>query len=165
MLGNQFKGKRYFYTSRALALVPIIVKALCASFCLYGNYAKNVGCKIMSMTKIISLCRNSEFQRLYRRGKSAVRPTLVMYAIKGRQGQIRLGITAGKKLGGAVERNRAKRRLRELFRLMQPDIKPNIDICIVARGRVLNAPYDKLFRDFKSALEELSLFKDEKTTD
>lgn len=118
-----------------------------------------------NMNKIISLCRNSEFQRLYRRGKSAVRPTVVMYAIKGRQGQIRLGITAGKKLGSAVSRNRAKRRLRELFRLIQPDIKSGIDICIVARGRVLNVPYDKLFKDFKSALEELSLFKNEKITD
>lgn len=134
-------------------------------FVYMGIMQKMSSVKFMTMTKIISLCRNSEFQRLYRRGMSAVRPTLVMYAIKGRQGQIRLGITAGKKLGGAVERNRAKRRLRELFRLMQPDIKPNIDICIVARGRVLNAASDKLFRDFKSALEELSLFKDEKTTD
>ena len=119
----------------------------------------------MTMNKIISLSRNSEFQRLYRRGKSAVRPTLVMYAIKGRQGQIRLGITAGKKIGGAVERNRAKRRLRELFRLMQPDIRLGTDICIVARGRVLDAPYDKLFKDFKSAIDELELLKDEEPID
>lgn len=110
------------------------------------------------MKKIISLCRNYEFQRLYRRGKSAVRPTLVMYAVSCRGQQIRLGITAGKKLGGAVQRNRAKRRLRELFRLMQPNIKTGYDICIVARTKVLTVPYAKLTADFKSAAEELGLF-------
>jgi len=111
------------------------------------------------MEKIISLCRNSEFQRLYRRGKSAVRPTLVMYAGKGRKEQIRLGITVGKKIGGAVCRNRAKRRIRELFRLTQTEIKRGNDICIVARGRILTAPYDKLCKDFKSALAELEMLE------
>lgn len=111
------------------------------------------------MKKIISLCKNYEFQRLYRKGSSAVRPTLVMYAAKGRNGQVRLGITAGKKIGGAVYRNRAKRRIRELFRITQHEFKGGTDICIVARGRILNAPYDKLERDFRSAAEELELFE------
>ena len=110
------------------------------------------------MKKIISLCRNYEFQRLYRRGKSAVRSTLVMYATETKGDKIRLGITAGKKIGGAVCRNRAKRRIRELFRITQDEFKSGTDICIVARGRILDVPYEKLVKDFRSAAEELELF-------
>lgn len=119
------------------------------------------------MKKIISLCKNYEFQRLYRRGKSSVKPTLVMYAARNKEERIRLGITAGKKIGGAVCRNRAKRRIRELFRITQDEFKLGVDICIVARGRILNAPYEKLVKDFRSAAEELSLFakKNEKAVD
>ncbi len=145
-----------------LRRMPIIAKTLCASFCLYSEIFK----VLMVMEKIISLCKNFEFQRLYRRGKSIVRPTLVMYCIKGKEGQTRLGITAGKKVGNAVCRNRAKRRLRELFRTVQKDIKPGFDICIVARNRILTASYDMLVRDFTSAATELKLYnKNEETTD
>lgn len=109
------------------------------------------------MTKITSLCRNSEFQRLYHRGKSAIRPTMVIYAAKSKS--LRLGITAGKKLGGAVCRNRGKRRIRELFRCYQPSLRENFDICIVARNRILNASSKKIEGDFVSAIKELDLFK------
>ena len=113
----------------------------------------------MNMKEIVSLCKNYEFQRLYRRGSSVVRPTLVMYAAKGQKGQIRLGITAGKKIGGAVCRNRAKRRIRELFRITQQEMKSGMDVCIVARGRVLDAPYEKLVKDFRGAARELGLLE------
>lgn len=115
---------------------------------------------LKAMNKITTLCRNSEFQRLYRKGKSAVRSTVVVYCTKGRRGKVRLGITAGKKIGGAVCRNRAKRRIRELFRIMQPRLKCGLDICIVARNRVLTAPYDKLVKDFTSAADELALWNE-----
>lgn len=109
------------------------------------------------MDKIISLCRNSEFQRLYRRGKSAVRPTMVMYKTKGKS--LRLGITAGKKIGGAVCRNRAKRRIRELFRIHQSEFMQGLDICIVARTRILSASADSVEADFMSAAAELGILK------
>ena len=79
--------------------------------------------------KIVSLDQNGQFQRLYRRGKSVVTPTMVVYALPNRMGRIRLGITAGKKVGGAVLRNRAKRRIRELFRTSLANIRPGTDIC------------------------------------
>ncbi len=109
------------------------------------------------MKKIVSLKRNSDFQRLYNRGKSAVKPTMVVYSGKGRKDMLRLGITATKKLGGAVSRNRAKRRIRELFRVKQEMFVSGRDICIVARSRILNAEYDKVCADFMSAAKELGL--------
>ncbi len=109
------------------------------------------------MKKIVSLTRNSDFQRLYKKGKSAVKPTMVVYSIKGRGKMVRLGITATKKLGSAVNRNRAKRRIRELFRVKQDEFVKGQDICIVARSRILSAEYDKVCADFMSAAEELNL--------
>ncbi len=110
--------------------------------------------------KITSLDQNRQFQRLYRKGKSAVTPTMVVYALPNRQKTCRLGITAGKKIGGAVERNRAKRRIRELFRLEQPSLKA-FDFCIVARSFTLSAPYHKLVRDFRHAMDTLEANIDE----
>ena len=114
--------------------------------------------------KIISLDQNGQFRRLYRRGKSVVTPTMVVYAIPNRQNLCRLGITAGKKVGGAVERNRAKRRIRELFRLEQPKLKGH-DFCIVARTFTVNAPYHKLVRDFSHAMNVLEARIDETALD
>lgn len=110
------------------------------------------------MSGFTSLCRNSDFQRLYRRGKSAVRSTMVMYAVCGKPKGLRLGITAGKKVGCAVERNRGKRRIRELFRTYAPEFKNGCDVVIVARARIVNAKAEKVKGDFLSAAKELGLF-------
>lgn len=83
------------------------------------------------------LKQNYEFHRLYRRGKSLVTPYFVVYFAKGRRGKTRLGITAAKKLGGAVERNRAKRVVTAAFRECLPEIAPGYDFVIVARTRIL----------------------------
>ncbi len=110
--------------------------------------------------KITSLDQNGQFRRLYRKGKSVVTPTMVVYALPNRQNLCRLGITAGKKVGGAVARNRAKRRIRELFRLEQPRLK-GYDFCIVARTFTVDAPYHKLVRDFTRAMDTLEARIDE----
>lgn len=114
--------------------------------------------------KIVSLNQNGQFRRLYHRGKSVVTPTMVIYVSKNRLGRNRLGITAGKKVGCAVERNRAKRRLRELFRISQEDLCQGFDFCIVARTYTGKAPYQKLLRDFRSAVGELGVWNHDKGT-
>ena len=58
------------------------------------------------------ICRNIEYARVYRRGKSYVAPQLVLYVCKNRLGRTRVGLTATKKIGGAVQRNRARRVMR-----------------------------------------------------
>ncbi|MBE5040205.1 ribonuclease P protein component [Ructibacterium gallinarum] len=115
--------------------------------------------------KIISLTQNAQFRRLYRRGKSVVLPTMVVYAAKNREGISRLGITAGKKVGGAVERNRAKRRIREIYRVFAPRLKTGYDFCIVARGFTVTAPHDRLVRDFCGAAEKLGVWEHEMAAD
>lgn len=77
------------------------------------------------------------FQRLYRQGKSHVTPYFVVYYKRNRLKTNRLGITATKKIGNAVERNRAKRVIREAYRLMEQKLPAGIDIVIVARKKTV----------------------------
>ena len=81
---------------------------------------------------------NYDFQRLYRRGKSFVSPSVVTYVRKLSGNRIRLGITASKKLGSAVARNRAKRVITAAFRGCLPRIRTGYDFVIVARTRILS---------------------------
>lgn len=84
------------------------------------------------------LKQNSDFRRIYGRGITYVTPAFVAYAFKNRRHSgMRIGITAGKKLGGAVQRNRAKRVITAAFASVSDKIKSGYDIVFVARTRIL----------------------------
>ena len=71
--------------------------------------------------------------------------------------KIRVGLTATKKIGGAVVRNRAKRRLREAARLLIPQHGlPGCDYVLIARSGVTARPWPRLLDDVKSALISLA---------
>ena len=70
---------------------------------------------------------------------------------------VRAGFTATKRIGGAVERNRAKRRMREAVRLLLPDhARPGCDYVFIARGGVTTRPWPRLLDDVKTALIRLA---------
>jgi ribonuclease P protein component len=70
---------------------------------------------------------------------------------------VRLGFTATRRIGGAVERNRAKRRLREAARATAPHCaRPGCDYVFIARGGVIARPWPRLLDDVKSALIRLA---------
>ena len=78
--------------------------------------------------------RNSEFGRVYARGKSYVNPALVLYVLKTRGRKTRVGLTATKKIGHAVQRNRARRVMKAAI---DEHLDQNIggyDLVFVARG-------------------------------
>ena len=78
---------------------------------------------------------------------------------------VRAGFTATKRVGGAVERNRAKRRLREAARLLLPQLaSPGFDYVFVARGGVTTRPWPRLLDDVKSALIRLAADRDRPAT-
>lgn len=87
------------------------------------------------MGQIVSLCKNHEFRRAYAKGKNYVSPVLVTYILKNRCRTLRVGITTSKKIGNAVQRNRARRVIREAFRDIPFQIRPGFDVVFVARGR------------------------------
>lgn len=107
-----------------------------------------------------SLCENNRFRALYARGKSAAAPSLVVYARKNRLKTIsRMGITCSVKLGGAVQRNRMRRRLREAYRLQESQFAPGYDIVIVARSRCMKCSFATLQRDMMELFSKLGLLK------
>jgi len=74
---------------------------------------------------------------------------------------VRAGFTATKRIGGAVERNRAKRRMREAARLLLPELaSPGFDYVFIARGGVIARPWPRLLDDVKSALIRLAADRD-----
>ena len=112
------------------------------------------------MEHTVSLKQNHEFRRMYAKGRSAVTPFLVVYCRPNRLGHNRLGVTVSTKLGGAVVRNRARRRLREVYRLSQPGMKQGYDIVIVARSRALKAPFPAMMDSFRRLCEKLGLWEE-----
>jgi len=105
--------------------------------------------------KVVSLKENRDFKRLYHRGQTVVGNCMVLYSQPNRLGFNRLGITASTKVGGAVQRNRARRRLRESFRLV--GLKQGFDIVIVARSRAVTAPFDMIQREMRTLFYKLKM--------
>lgn len=81
------------------------------------------------------LTHNSEFTRAYMRGKSFVHPHVVLYVNRNRLGHTRVGITASKKIGNAVTRNRARRVIRAALQQALPPDVGGYDLVFVARGQ------------------------------
>lgn len=103
--------------------------------------------------KIISITRNNDFRRLYRR-KAEVGPVLVSYAAKNRLGCHRVGITTSKKIGKAHDRNRARRVIREAYRLLSPSLTDRVgyDFVFVARVRTTLCSMQEVYRLMKKQL-------------
>lgn len=114
------------------------------------------------MTKITqklgTLRQRSEF--LYvRDGVYAARGAIVIQARANPAHQtIRFGVTATKKIGNAVVRNRAKRRLREIARTLLPTLgRPGHDYVLIARDRTPSRDWDQLLTDARRALQSEAL--------
>ena len=114
------------------------------------------------MKRSVTIKENYEFRRLYAKGASAVLPSVVVYCRKNGCAHNRLGVTVSTKLGHAVVRNRARRRLRELFRLSQNRMAQGWDVLQVARGRTARCPHSMLQRDYDRALAQLGLVQEDK---
>ena len=103
-----------------------------------------------------SLKLNHIFRRLYRTNGYAD-GYMVLYARRNRTDTNRVGITVGKKLGKAHIRNRARRRLREIYRLHEETFTPGWDIVIVARSKSVEAEFAKLTKSFLTLAKKAGL--------
>lgn len=114
------------------------------------------------MKHTTSLCLNNRFRQIYAKGKSQVAQSLVVYCMRSRQRSMtQLGITTSPKLGGAVVRNRCRRKIREAYRLNEDKVLCGWDIIIVARTRATSAHYQTIEKDLLYCLKKLSLLTGE----
>ena len=96
------------------------------------------------MKNINSLRKNSEFQLVYRRGKSFANKYLVMYVMENGREDLRIGISVSKKVGNSVVRHRVTRLIRESYRLNKDMFRTGLDIIVVARPAAKDLKYDKI---------------------
>ena len=114
------------------------------------------------MKHTVSLKLNHVFQRLYRKGNSAVSSTMAVYVRRNGRDHSRLGFTVSTKLGKAVVRNRTRRRLREVYRTNEDKLCPGYDVVVVARVKAAHCKYQVLEKDFLKLAGKLGLLKKEK---
>lgn len=115
--------------------------------------------------KFKSINENKQFVRGYRRGVSFVTPYVVVYVLKNRYGYTRIGITASKKIGGAVQRNRARRVIRAAIQSLGLDMSQNYDIIFVARSKATRCKSYAITPLIKDRLTEAGVINAEKDTD
>ena len=111
--------------------------------------------------KIFSIKENSDFKRLYYRGKSVVGKRIVLYYRNNKLGYNRLGLTVSPKIGCAVVRNRVRRLLKENYRILQ-GLSEGFDIVIVARNSSKDATFQELGKDLRWALSKCGILKGDK---
>lgn len=109
------------------------------------------------MNCFIKLKSNPDFRRIYGRGKSFVAPEIVTYIVHTNRDVCRIGITTAKKVGCAVERNRARRVITAAFKDCLPDITKGCDIVFVARRRILKSKSYDIAKIISNHLNEFGV--------
>ena len=103
------------------------------------------------MEKRFRLRKSGDFQLVRREGRSWAQPLLVLYARPNALDQTRVGLVVSKRVGGAVVRNRVRRRLREAARLRLAAVRPGWDVLFIARSPLATAE----FAQIGAAVEQL----------
>ena len=95
------------------------------------------------MQRKFRLTRSEDFKRVRRSGKSYAHPLVVLIVQTHEQPRVKVGVAAGRTIGTAVHRNRAKRLLREAMRTLLPRIATNLDLILIARPGLVTATLEE----------------------
>lgn len=95
------------------------------------------------MQRKFRLTRSEDFKRVRRSGKSYAHPLVVLIVQKSEHPRVRVGVAAGRTVGTAVTRNRTKRLLREVMRVLIPNIASGLDLILIARPGLSSASLEE----------------------
>ena len=84
------------------------------------------------------------FRETYDQKRSVLGRTMVLWLRRGEGASLRLGVVASRKVGNAIERNRAKRRLREAYRRARQGFQGNVDVVLAARHAIVSASWEDI---------------------
>lgn len=111
------------------------------------------------MSEAVTLKRNNDFRRAYKKGSCNISGIVVTYALKNNQKLLRYGITTSKKVGCAVKRNRARRIIKAAFMDIKDDIKNGYDIVFVARAKTPYSKTQHIEKDIRRHLKREGILK------
>lgn len=112
------------------------------------------------MKKAYRIKKEHEFQRVFQKGQSYANKRFVVYTIDRPDNyHFRIGISVGKKVGNAVERNRIKRKIRAAIYELQPKIKEQRDFIVIARPSAKELSMDEMKKNLIHVLKIANLIK------
>jgi ribonuclease P protein component len=106
------------------------------------------------------LTRSIDFKRVRRTGRSHAHPLAVLISLRNELAVTRLGVSAAKSIGNAVQRNRTKRRLREILRSHLPEMAPGWDVIAIARQETAGADWEQLRGAMRELLQKSGLLRE-----
>jgi ribonuclease P protein component len=109
-----------------------------------------------SFPRAARLLKHSDFDRVYKQGRRHFSSHMTVFYLPQAEGGARVGFTVGRVLGGAVERNRIKRLLREAVRLRRAVLKGPVDVVINPKKSVLTLEFSVVLEEVGRALDVIA---------
>jgi ribonuclease P protein component len=102
------------------------------------------------------LLKHSDFERVYKQGRRHFSSHMTVFYLRQAEGGARVGFTVGRVLGGAVQRNRIRRRLREAVRLRRSTLKGAVDVVINPKKSVLTVEFPVVVEEVSRAFDVIA---------
>ena len=106
-----------------------------------------------SFPRAARLLKHSDFERVYKQGRRHFSSHMTVFYLRQTEGGARVGFTVGRVLGGAVQRNRIKRRLREAVRLRRAALKGAVDVVINPKKSLLTVEFPVVLAEISRAFD------------
>lgn len=113
------------------------------------------------MQKQYRLTNEKSFDLIYRKGVSVSDSTMVAICLKSKYNNLKVGFSVGKKIGNSVKRNLTKRRLKECFRKLIPELEKGYSYIIVARKPIIDIDFVTMGNNMKILLKKLGKIKEQ----
>lgn len=109
------------------------------------------------MKRTFRLTRSNDIKRVRRFGKSYAHPLVVLVVSHTEDDKQRIALITGKSVGGAVERNLVRRRLRAICDALKPDLKSGFETVLIARGKALEVDFPELQNAVQNVFQRAGL--------